>query len=851
MRDFETIKKMFGDCVYGNCIAFGPSGAIEQLEKELQWKSIIVNPDIDSINNVENKIYGVFNNIVHYVYVEKNSSFVTDLILNNKSVMYVIEIENPNNNITNNLTNNLTNYLKSMNYSHTNLFNNSLFLHPDMKDKKIVNSFDFFDTIAHRYYVSENSNIAITSKKSNIYDFIKIRKQAEHNAVSLKHIYEKMNSDLYEEEFNLELQNLFINKNNFDKLKPNDIIISDTYYDRTEFKKILDSFQINNNFYCSRSGKRSGLMFEELKKEYLIICHIGDNPSSDGMASLHGINNYVSDFGKLNMIEKILISLNLSNITFLMRKIRLLFTNKSSDIIEAGQLTVITNLLIYKLVLNYCDKNKIKNILLSMRDCCILYKFFEKFCSDIKYTKFYTSRKAYLGNSQQFREYYTSLITPDSAIIDMNGTGKSVMEFLLKNNYSKPKILYICKFKDFDKEKQIDCIYDNNANIIDVLEYINYDVWGSCIDYNNADPVLNDIEYDVTTIKHIHNFVDEWLTNANNSDIMNNINVLSNDEIINILFKFIVLFKSLDYYREITYTHDTCNNIFEPKIYRLFQDVPEQTTDRELYGRFTLKNSKIFNINTFNNAFNTTIDNVADIIKHYENCMDASPAKNMLTHIANKYNSDKGDEYLCAHNYTKWYEEIIEKYDDIIKNRKINLLEIGLNRTNQNDIPSLKLWNDYFNKNINIYGFDICTDFLKFNGKYDNIKIYAGDQGDHNDLAQLKENKYLIIINDGSHMSKHQQISFKNLWPQVESGGVYIIEDLHYQPMIDIKKNDTKELFLSWAKNDYKTTDYIDSCETTAIIKDISKIEFYNSESKNKAWTHDSLLNAFVVIYKK
>jgi len=39
-----------------------------------------------------------------------------------------------------------------------------------------------------------------------------------------------------------------------------------------------------------------------------------------------------------------------------------------------------------------------------------------------------------------------------------------------------------------------------------------------------------------------------------------------------------------------------------------------------------------------------------------------------------------------------------------------------------------------------------------------------------------------IIIDDASHASHHQQKGFLELFPKLKSGGLYIIEDLRWQP---------------------------------------------------------------------
>ena len=40
---------------------------------------------------------------------------------------------------------------------------------------------------------------------------------------------------------------------------------------------------------------------------------------------------------------------------------------------------------------------------------------------------------------------------------------------------------------------------------------------------------------------------------------------------------------------------------------------------------------------------------------------------------------------------------------------------------------------------------------------------------------------YDVIIDDASHASPHQQLAFRHLFPRLRSGGLYIIEDLHWQ----------------------------------------------------------------------
>ena len=64
---------------------------------------------------------------------------------------------------------------------------------------------------------------------------------------------------------------------------------------------------------------------------------------------------------------------------------------------------------------------------------------------------------------------------------------------------------------------------------------------------------------------------------------------------------------------------------------------------------------------------------------------------NQLTILANKYKTDKGTVFKCAHGYTVKYDQLFKHY--LLKNNPISILEIGLNRIDNEtfDIPSLKM----------------------------------------------------------------------------------------------------------------------------------------------------------------
>ena len=138
-----------------------------------------------------------------------------------------------------------------------------------------------------------------------------------------------------------------------------------------------------------------------------------------------------------------------------------------------------------------------------------------------------------------------------------------------------------------------------------------------------------------------------------------------------------------------------------------------------------------------------------------------------LLEIANKYPTSKND-----HGFIKIYQ----KHFSILKDQKINILEIGVERGD-----SLRMWREYFT-NASICAIDLHDR----NISVDNAEILIGDQSDHSFLQSVvnKYGTFDIIIDDGSHQSKHIITSFNFLFNHLSDNGIYVIEDLQtsYQP---------------------------------------------------------------------
>lgn len=129
------------------------------------------------------------------------------------------------------------------------------------------------------------------------------------------------------------------------------------------------------------------------------------------------------------------------------------------------------------------------------------------------------------------------------------------------------------------------------------------------------------------------------------------------------------------------------------------------------------------------------------------------------------------DKYW-VHGYTRHYD----RHFSHLRDKKIKLLEIGVLRG-----ASLLLWKQSF-PNGQIYGIDkntaIWQRLLKGQKR---IKVFVGLQEDQKFLDEqvTPAGPFDIIIDDGGHKPEQQLATFRALWPYLNQGGQYVLEDLH------------------------------------------------------------------------
>jgi len=131
-----------------------------------------------------------------------------------------------------------------------------------------------------------------------------------------------------------------------------------------------------------------------------------------------------------------------------------------------------------------------------------------------------------------------------------------------------------------------------------------------------------------------------------------------------------------------------------------------------------------------------------------------------------------------VHHTDKLEHGYLEHYASVLPKQCSSLLEIGAAKG-----YSLLMWNDFYGMdNVDIHCLDLFINPEFVNARWcrnHNFVPHTGDQSDLRVLSRIHD-QFNVIIDDGSHNSYDQLLSFKHLFlNNLLSGGLYVIEDCH------------------------------------------------------------------------
>jgi hypothetical protein len=136
-----------------------------------------------------------------------------------------------------------------------------------------------------------------------------------------------------------------------------------------------------------------------------------------------------------------------------------------------------------------------------------------------------------------------------------------------------------------------------------------------------------------------------------------------------------------------------------------------------------------------------------------------------------------------AHGTDKWgtndYTRHYERHFAALARKPVRVLEIGIGGWDVAKAggASLRMWQRYFRRGL-VCGLDL-HDKPKVVGP--RLRALRADQSDRAALRRIGDalGPFDIIIDDGSHINEHVQVSFETLLPYVRDGGYYVIEDVN------------------------------------------------------------------------
>lgn len=178
----------------------------------------------------------------------------------------------------------------------------------------------------------------------------------------------------------------------------------------------------------------------------------------------------------------------------------------------------------------------------------------------------------------------------------------------------------------------------------------------------------------------------------------------------------------------------------------------------------------------------------------------------------------------------KWlhYLAIYEKIFSAFRGTPVRFLEIGVSKGG-----SLQMWRSFFGEQATLFGIDINPDCAAFDGRHGQVRI--GSQADPDFLASVigEMGGVDIVLDDGSHIARHQKASFDTLFPLLAENGLYVIEDMHtaYWGHFEggLRRPGTAIEMLKGKVDDMHRHYFQPGCDDGAKMLPIESIQFFDS----------------------
>jgi hypothetical protein len=203
------------------------------------------------------------------------------------------------------------------------------------------------------------------------------------------------------------------------------------------------------------------------------------------------------------------------------------------------------------------------------------------------------------------------------------------------------------------------------------------------------------------------------------------------------------------------------------------------------------------------------------------------PESMTLVQLAEFYGTDKEYEH---HYVTNHYEKI---FSPLRKTTK-RVCEVGVL-----DGDSLMMFRDFFSDAV-----VVGCDFVDKSIQEERIQIVKMDQSSDEELDFFcsSQDDFDIILDDGSHKMRDQQITFAKLFKKLSPGGIFVVEDLHTSLEArmpekycfawgDPEKTTTLDLFENYISSGKIKSDYISEDDCQYLEDNIDNCEVLRSDN--------------------
>jgi hypothetical protein len=255
-------------------------------------------------------------------------------------------------------------------------------------------------------------------------------------------------------EIDTEIDNIYPNNELFLKLRSEDIIVSDMYFDENVLRKMLIKcinhnntfnvisktiFQLNPHkikIYVSAGGKSQGWIWNSVIERSIIAYHIGDNYHSDyTMTNKMGIHakHYIGTPYSEN--EQYLINNENLELAQLCRYVRLVnpYSTENKPYHDIYKYFANVNIPILCLYSKYLSELDGKLVFI-LRDCYYLKTIYDLLYEKRNSTYVFCSRLVCYNYTDEYTKYFQEITNEKCYLIDLHQTGKSINTFLTQSN---------------------------------------------------------------------------------------------------------------------------------------------------------------------------------------------------------------------------------------------------------------------------------------------------------------------------------------------------------------------------------------------------------------------------------